>query len=283
MSGRAQAAVAGRLRYQRIDSFAGWQAYCTRSARRRRRIERYEAALPTVPVPVIRAGFCHVCRARSQFTYGSSNLREDLPCVRCGLNNRLRASVWLLERECRPRAGARIYLTEQVTALHGLLAARYEGLQGSEHLGSAAGLGEVLDGVRNESLCDLTFDDASFSHLLSFEVFEHIPDYRQAFAECARVLRPGGHMVFSAPFVRDAPQTLVRARVLAGGEIEHLLEPEYHGDPLSADGCLCYQHFGWDMLDDLRAAGFSRVWACVYWSPRCAYLGGEQIQFVAVR
>jgi hypothetical protein len=83
--------------------------------------------------------------------------------------------------------------------------------------------------------------------------------------------------------LRDAPKTLVRARVLAGGEIEHLLEPEYHGDPLSEDGCLCYQHFGWDMLDDLRAAGFASVWACVYWSPRCAYLGGEQIQFVAVR
>ena len=52
---------------------------------------------------------------------------------------------------------------------------------------------------------------------------------------------------------------------------------------LSAAGCLCFQHFGWDMLDDLRAAGFSRARACAYWSPRFGYLGGEQLQFVAER
>ena len=61
MIGRIEAVLAWRLRYQRIDSFEGWQAYCTRSTGRRRRIERYEAALPTEPVPVIRTGFCHVC------------------------------------------------------------------------------------------------------------------------------------------------------------------------------------------------------------------------------
>ena len=57
----------------------------------------------------------------------------------------------------------------------------------------------------------------------------------------------------------------MRARVLADGGIEHLLEPEIHGDPV-AGGVLCYYHFGWDLLDALRAAGFRdatwhRVWS----------------------
>ena len=97
------------------------------------------------------------------------------------------------------------------------------------------------------------------------------------------MLRSGGRMVFSVPFLRDASTTLVRARIGPDGTVEHLLAPEYHGDPLSADGCLCYQHFGWDVLAELCRAGFSRAWACVYWSPLFGYLGGEQIQFVALR
>jgi SAM-dependent methyltransferase len=275
--------LAGRLRCEQLESFAEWQAYCAAAEDRHERIARDDAALLSEPLPAVRAGWCHVCRRPSRFTCSSGNLREDLVCAGCGLINRLRASLWLLESECAPGPSARIYVTEQVTALYQVLAARYPGIVGSEYLGEHVALGASVDGIRNESVTGLTFDTGSLSHVLSFEVFEHVPDYRRAFAECARVLRPGGSLLFSVPFLRDAPQTLVRARVLADGTVEHLLEPEYHGDPLSSDGCLCYQHFGWDMLDDLRQAGFSRAVACVYWSKRFAYLGGEQIQFVAVR
>jgi SAM-dependent methyltransferase len=272
-----------RLKHRRVGSFEEWRAYEVESGERRRRIHESEAAMASPPPPLVRDGMCHVCRKRTQFTYSTSNLREDLVCGECNLINRLRASVWLFEVECRPRRGSAIYLTEQVTQLYAVLAHRYPGLQGSEYLGPGVALGEVAGNVRNESLTALTFASGSFSYLLSFECFEHIPDYGQAFRECARVLRPGGRMVFSVPFLRDAETTLVRAKIGPGGEIEHILEPEYHGDPLSNAGCLCYQHFGWDILDSLREAGFSRAWACVYWSQRFAYLGGEQIQFVAVR
>jgi SAM-dependent methyltransferase len=271
------------LRHRRIGSFAAWRSYGVRSAAELRRTAQAEATLSTAPAPVAHEGWCHVCRHRSTFTRSTSNLREDLPCVGCNLNNRLRASVWLFEQECRPGPQTRVYLTEQVTALHAVLAARYPLLRGSEYLGPTVARGAVVNGVRNESLTDLTFEDGAFDAILSFEVFEHIPDYRRALTECARVLAPGGHMVFSVPFLSDAAETLVRARVGTDGTIEHLLPAEYHGDPLSSDGCLCFQHFGWDLLDDLRAAGFSRAWACAYWSPRFGYLGGTQLQFVAVR
>ena len=58
------------------------------------------------------------------------------------------------------------------------------------------------------------------------------------------------------------------------------MSPEYHGDPLNAEGCLCFQHFGWEMLQQVKQAGFARVWALLYHSRDYGYLGNEQIQFL---
>src|SRR2546423_89000 len=45
----------------------------------------------------------------------------------------------------------------------------------------------------------LPFGDGAFDVVCAFEVLEHIPDDDQALAEIARVLRPGGALVFSVP------------------------------------------------------------------------------------
>ncbi|MDP5071730.1 MAG: class I SAM-dependent methyltransferase [Congregibacter sp.] len=45
----------------------------------------------------------------------------------------------------------------------------------------------------------LPFADASFDAVICSEVLEHIPDYRSALAEIARVLRPGGRFCASVP------------------------------------------------------------------------------------
>jgi SAM-dependent methyltransferase len=45
----------------------------------------------------------------------------------------------------------------------------------------------------------LPFCDGAFSAVCMFEVLEHIPDDDQAIAEIARVLRPGGALLFSVP------------------------------------------------------------------------------------
>jgi hypothetical protein len=73
-----------------------------------------------------------------------------------------------------------------------------------------------------------------------------------------------------------------RDRVDASGAVQHLLTPEYHGDPVNPDGgILCFRHFGWDMLEELRRAGFESAEALLLWSGRFGYLGGEQLLFVA--
>ena len=71
----------------------------------------------------------------------------------------------------------------------------------------------------------------------------------------------------------------MRAVTEADGTIRHLLEPEYHGDPLNDDGVLCFYHFGWDLLDALRDAGFARAEIVFAWDPHYGYLT-EQSAFV---
>jgi 2-polyprenyl-3-methyl-5-hydroxy-6-metoxy-1,4-benzoquinol methylase len=51
---------------------------------------------------------------------------------------------------------------------------------------------------------DLPVDDGSFDVVLATEVLEHVREQRQALAELARALRPGGTLVVSSPGVLDA-------------------------------------------------------------------------------
>lgn len=79
------------------------------------------------------------------------------------------------------------------------------------------------DGARMEDLTRLTFPDESLDLIVSSDVLEHIADLEAAFAETARVLRPGGMHLFTVPFrerTRRRPPD----------------EPEFHGDPEAGGG-----------------------------------------------
>ena len=214
------------------------------------------------------------------------NWRERLVC-RCGLNNRLRAAVHFLAARLGDRpggeadsdgSGPRIYATEQVTPLFHHLQQRYANVTGSEFLRDGTLPGHTNEmGIRHEDVTALSFADSSFDCILSFDVLEHVPDYRAALREIARCLKPGGDLILSVPFVITAPETLTRARVGADGSLEHLAPAEYHGDPVDNEGILCFYHFGWDLLAEMREAGFSDAAVHVYWSQALGYHGGIQM------
>ncbi len=66
------------------------------------------------------------------------------------------------------------------------------------------------------------------------------------------------------------------------GEIRHLAEPEYHGNPVDPEaGALAFRYYGWDVLDQLAAAGFAAPAGLHYWSRELGYLGESQYVFVA--
>ncbi len=240
-------------------------------------------------------GYCYVCRRKVHFLVDSQyahevngvwtpNWRERLECPGCRLNSRMRATMHVFEQECRPGRDARIYITEQTTPLFTYLSRSYPNVLGSEYLGKATVPGACnADGIRNEDLTRLSFADAVFDFILSFDVFEHIPDYLRAFRECLRCLKPGGTLYFSVPFAKGSAKNIVRARILPDGEVSHVLPPEYHGDPLQSDGCLSYYQFGWELLDELKTMGFKDATALLYWSGGLGYLGGGQILFTAAK
>jgi hypothetical protein len=239
------------------------------------------------------SGICFVCQKRTQFLSSwerafsvgghlEMNWREHMQCPRCRLNNRKRACIHLLMKIIAPTRESRIYATEQSSPLFIYLRKCFPFLQGSEFMQDSALVGENNSNkLRHEDLTQLSFPTHSFDVILSFDVLEHIPDYRSAFAECARTLKPAGKMLFSVPFDASSVRNQIRAQLRKDGTIDYLMPPEYHDDPRNPEGCLCFQHFAWEMLEEMKQVGFSSVWALSYYSQEYGYLGDKQIQFLA--
>jgi SAM-dependent methyltransferase len=237
------------------------------------------------PKPTFDA-YCIGCDAPREFavswhgTGATADFREALACPTCRLNARMRAALGLL-RDRVPSPRADVYATEQASNAYLWLHRRYRGARGSEY-GLAAGETAklalwlarhgVTQGVDLQDVTALTYADRSLDAIVSFDVLEHVPKYHDALREFARTLRPGGWLVATAPFIALSPTTVVRARVLDDGSIEHILPPEIHGDPLS-DGVLCYYHFGWDLLEDLKKVGFASAEWHFSWAPEQALFG----------
>lgn len=125
------------------------------------------------------------------------------------------------------------------------------------------GLGETVDGVRNEDICGLTYDAASFDLVLSSDTLEHVPDFRAALRETRRILRPGGRHVFTVPVISSKPTTTPRIATGEQGELQHLLPPLFHGRGAGlyrylpvGDDLLTFTDFGLDLPSLIADAGF---------------------------
>jgi SAM-dependent methyltransferase len=214
---------------------------------------------------------------------------ETAVCEKCGLNSRMRALVDFLINKVGNLHDKRVYAAEQITPAFKVFKRLFKHLVGSEYLGPDYKPGQKGGGlnnhffVRHEDLSRLSFPDAGFDLAITQDVFEHIADYRKVFSEIVRVLVPGGKLVFTIPFFHDLEQTLVRAGIKEDGSIQHYYPGEYHGNPVSSEGSLCFQHFGWDILSVLKEEGFSESFASLYWGPWQGHLGIPFFVFCAVK
>lgn len=233
------------------------------------------------------SGACTVCGARSQFLPFTENMRESGHCSQCRSSNRIRQMAWMLRRELGLSVtgrlavpdGVAIYNTEANGALHASLKShpRYEC---SEYWGDRSEYGATVDGVRNEDLQALSFDNGSFDIVLSSDVLEHMPHPYQAHREIFRVLKPGGRHIFTVPYGEGMSRDDVRA-TLVDGEIVYHAEALYHGDPVRPDeGILVWNIFGLEMLVRLAEIGFkTELWRLH--EPECGIIGPGAIVFVA--
>jgi len=207
------------------------------------------------------------------FLVDKENLKESLFCIRCKSWLRLRflaeqivltfsregsSSLAQIVRE-RKFSAMKVYHTQTQGPLHGQLR-NMTGYQCSEYFEKGPP-GEEIEGVRCEDLQRLSFVDEDFDLLIHTSVLEHVPRPEWALKECHRVLKPDAAMIFEVP-LSDPGSAHLRKKSIRRVDTtkeknEFLLEPVYHGDPLSDSGSLVYTDLGMDIVDTLKTIGFS--------------------------
>lgn len=240
---------------------------------------------------------CPVCGHVGALEGFTDNLRESGLCAGCGAWTRIRQLAAVLlhvaaqlgappltsVRELGTRTELQIYNTEAQGPLHDALSGA-PGYVCSEYFGGDVPPGmRQPDGTRHEDLQRLSFDDRSFDVVLSSDVLEHVPDPYRAQGEVLRVLRPGGHHVFTVPYRDGAALDEVRARMGPEGGVVHHAEPEFHDDPLREDRvALVFTVFGLEMVPALARLGFE---VTVYrpWDPGRGLVDPGGTVFDAVR
>ena len=97
-------------------------------------------------------------------------------------------------RECTPYFGGRV-----LDVGGGRRRGRFTPPPSARWVVADIGLGGRPDVAAD--LLALPFRDAAFDAVKATEVLEHVPDAARALDECRRVLRPGGHLIVTVPFM----------------------------------------------------------------------------------
>ena len=110
----------------------------------------------------------------------------------------------------------------------------------------------------NRDIRRIGLPPAALQCVICNEVLEHVEELDKALEGLAEVLNLGGYLLATLPFAYGRYEHVIKARWRGEDEEPELLgEPEWHGDPVNPErGSLVYQIPGWQLLDQLQAAGF---------------------------
>ncbi len=227
-------------------------------------------SVETSPLEKLHAftGCCSVCGEFGVFTgYKRPGLhpRDQFACALCGTTLRYRDQATAIVHQFSD--GVAMCLDDFVQTVGRELAILEFGLRGpfvnrfrtlpgycQAYLFEDQPLGDEKDGVHCEDIRRTTFADKSFDLIVTSDVLEHVADWRQAVAEVARLLRPGGAHIFTVPLQWPLPAASTARAELVDGEIVHHLAPRFH---VSGTGgkALVFTDFGEDLLDYHRISG----------------------------
>jgi SAM-dependent methyltransferase len=174
-----------------------------------------------------------------------------------------------------------IWNTEQTRALHDRLSTQLgANYISSEFIDPAYSSGTIVDGVLHIDMQKTHFADESLDYVISSDVLEHVPFYKDALQETYRILKVGGAHVFTAPFYQHRFSNEERSIIDKEGKLVHFRHPWYHGDPLRPEGVLCFNVFSVELLIELEKIGFEAELHIIR-DPVIGILGNNGIVLVA--
>jgi SAM-dependent methyltransferase len=190
-------------------------------------------------------GYCCICMAERQFIAKGQWLRDQYVCEKCGTVPRMRALVEILNqvrpdwRSCASHESSPCmqFFSQQCSSY------TYSFFYEDVPLGSVN-----PDGHRCENLEALTFPNETFDIFITQDVLEHVFNPDRALFQIMRVLRKGGLHIFTAPKHKNL-LTSVRRALLNNGQVEHLIEPNYHDSPIGDKRSLVTWDYGCDFHD----------------------------------
>lgn len=212
-----------------------------------RRIVAQGLSGATQPAFLEHAGHCLTCDSDVVFVASNSWLRDHFLCPRCGSIPRERALMYAIEMFYPHWRELTIH--ESSPGNRGasqLLKKECRDYIPSQYFPDVES-GSCQRGIRCENLEKMTFADHSIDLHITQDVIEHVFSPEKAFKEIARTLKPGGAHIFTVPLVNKEKPSLVRAQLSADGEIQHLQQPVFHGNPISAEGALVTVDWGYDL------------------------------------
>ncbi len=251
-------ALPGCVRFPGVafDGQAAFDAFCSESQALLDARFVYEQALAVCDGSVVREGSCASCVRVAHFLTQAGDWRDGQVC-NCAdrLGHRARAMLHFLQT-C---AGLDEQSALAFIGPPGPLEHRLAG-----QVSPPVILPRLLLSVEagGDAVYRLDAPDGAFGIAICWDYLQRIPPLEEALLEIRRVLVSGGWFVFSLPFHYLAAETISRL-----GHVPRRagrLPAEFRGE---------INEIGWDILDKLRAAGFSQAQVHHYWSDELGYLG----------
>jgi SAM-dependent methyltransferase len=130
------------------------------------------------------------------------------------------------------------------------LMAECPGYQSTQyHPNLAPGSLHPIDHWRCENLESQTFPSEQFDLVITQDVFEHIFNPEKAFAEIYRTLKPNAAMISTTPLVYGDNPTVQCAKLSEKGDVIHILQADYHKNPVDERGSLVTFYWGKDIRE----------------------------------
>jgi hypothetical protein len=163
-------------------------------------------------------GFCTVCNHNTIFYSNEDWLRDHYRCMICNSTPRERAIFNVLNKECYDWRNKNIHESSPSNNYFEICAKNYSKSQ----FYPENKLGSLINGVRNENLEQLTFNDNTFDIFISLDVLEHVFNPDLALKEMLRVTKPGGIVIFTTPIHKNFDKSIKRAELLSDGSVKEI-------------------------------------------------------------